>query len=294
MTRTRIGLVGLIGGLLITSLPVTEAASSLSLSLTGFSGDSNQVATQMAVGAAGLNFFSTAGPQFSTNNNGSPDDPSDDFQELSNDDTVVFDANGAHLGSRFAGDGGRNYVRTNESDYATTAFVAEITFDAGDGQAVYFGLGSGDRALFGTPDWSTQLSSASFWPETNNDKFTRFRTQNDVNAFADTGVPGFSAGTHRMRMTFNPVASQLFAQIDTNYAGGPFVADATTTNFPISTATLFAADGWPTEPSRIFFGGDDGAVFRDLSIRVVPEPASVALAAMGVAMAVVAVRRRRS
>ena len=97
-------------------------------------------------------------------------------------------------------------MRTIDSDYATVPFVAEITFDAADNQAVFFGMGAGDRALFGTPDWSTLFSSASFWPETNNDKFTRFRTQNDMNTFGDTGVPGFDPGTHRFRMTFNPTS----------------------------------------------------------------------------------------
>jgi hypothetical protein len=271
----------------VLSYPLAAgAASSLSNSLTGFTGNSTQASTQTAVGAAGLNFFSTTGEIIS--DNGTPGDPMDDFVESNH--TVVFDSAGAHLGSLIAGDGGRNYVRTNVSDYATVPFVAEITFTADDGQAVFFGLGAGDTALFGTPDWSTQFSSASFWPETNNDKFVQFRTQNDVNAFVDTNVPGFAGGTHRFRMTFNPSTSFLIGSIDTNYAGGPFVADAT--GFPIVTSTLFAGDAWPSEPSRIFFGGDDGAVFRDLLIQVIPEPTSGAILVLGLA-AITAARRNR-
>ena len=198
---------------------------------------------------------------------------------------MTFDSSGAHFGSLISGDAGRNYMRTNHDDYALSlGFVAEITYEvANDGQAVFFGLGAGDTALFGTPDWSTQFSSASFWPETGNDKFTRFRTQNDMNTFGDTGVPGYDPGTHRFRMTFDASTNQLRGEIDINYAGGPFVADAMTTNFPIVVTSLFAPDGWPTEPSRIFFGGDDGVVFRDLSITIVPEPCTVALMLLGFA-----------
>jgi hypothetical protein len=277
-----------VAGILISCALVAEAASPLSNSLTGFTGNSTQAGTQTAIGAAGLNFFSTTGEIIG--DNGTPDDPSDDM--VVSNHTVAFDSAGARFGSLIAGDGGRNYVRTNQSDYATVPFVAEITFTAEDPQAVFFGLGAGDTALFGTPDWSTQFSSASFWPEINNDKFVQFRTQNDVNAFVDTNVPGLAGGTHRFRMTFDPATRFLVGSIDTNYAGGPFVADVT--GFPIVTSTLFAADGWPTEPSRIFFGGDDGATFRDLMIRVIPEPASWALIALGMAGLVAAGRSRTS
>jgi hypothetical protein len=199
-------------------------------------------------------------------------------------DPVVYDASGAHFGTGVAGDGGRSYQRTIDGDYASAGFVAEITFSVTTNeQQVFFGLGTGDTALFGTPDWSTQFSSASFWPEVVNDKIVRFRTANDVNTFADTTVPTLDLGTHRMRMTFNPANNQLLGEIDVNYAGGPFVADPAGSNFPIVVSSLFGPDGWPTEPSRIFFGGDDGTTFRDLSIQVIPEPAGVMLAAMALA-----------
>lgn len=201
-------------------------------------------------------------------------------------DPIVYDASGARFGSGIPGDGGRSYQRTAISSFAqTSSFVAEITFEvANDDQQVFLGLGTGDTALFGTPDWSTQFSSASFWVETSNNKFVRFRTANDSNAFGDTAVTGgLDPGIHRFRMTFNNSNDQLLGEIDKNYAGGPFVADAVSLNFPIVTTSLFAADGWPSEPSRIFFGGDDGVIFRDLSISYVPEPATVALMLLGFA-----------
>lgn len=284
MSCSRFG-AGLLSCLVLMSGLPALAASSLSNSLTGFTGDSNQPATIAALNTAGLNIYSTDGEILGNNDNGTPDDPSDDFPAPVSNDTVTFDNNGVHIGSLFAGDGGRNYVRTNISDFATGSFTAEITFENNDSQAVFIGVGAGDRALFGTPDWSTLFSSASFWPETANNKFVRFRTFNDTNNFGDSNVAGFDPGTHRFRMTFNAATRLLTGEIDINYAGGPFVPDAASLNFPIATADLFSADGWPSEPSRIFFGGDDGAVFRDLTITFVPEPATWMLLGLGMLLA---------
>jgi hypothetical protein len=269
--RKHLVMAAVVGMVVMTMNLAAHGASSLSVSLTSFTGDTTQAGTQAAIGTAGLNVFSTAaGP------------------------AVTFDAGGAHFGTAAAGDGGRNYLRTNDSDYVTVSFVAEITFETtSDDQAIFFGVGSGDTALFGTPDWSTQFSSASFWPESANNKFVRFRTANDVNAFADTLVTGgLDPGTHRFRMTYNPATNQLVGEIDKNYAGGPFAADAVSSNLPIDTSMLFASDGWPSEPSRIFFGGDDNAVFRDLTITVVPEPATAVLAVLGLFAASVGRCRR--
>jgi hypothetical protein len=162
--------------------------------------------------------------------------------------------------------------------------VAELTFEVThEQQDVFIGLGTGDRALYGTPDWSTQYSSASFWIEHRNDKFTRFVTANDTpNWVGDTGVPGFGLGVHRFRMSYDGSLKQLKGEIDLSYDGVQFVADAVTTNFPLGTALLFAADGWPSEPSRIFFGGDDGVILRDFSLgAVIPEPGSIFLLLVG-------------
>lgn len=275
-----------------------QGASSLSNSLTGFSGDSNQAATQADFTAAGLSFFSTVGEVSQTNNNGTPDDPLDDFLEVTSNDTVTFDGAGAHVGGLIGGDGGRNNIRTVQADYATANFTAEVTFSVDPGlatQQVWMGLGAGDRALFGLPDWSTQFSSASFWIEPT--KIVSFRTQNDVNAFVDTLLPAGpladidGAGAHRLQMTFDATTKQLRMSLDIDYAGGVFTSDVATT-FPIVTTSLFAADGWPGEPSRIFFGGDDGVVFRDLVITTaVPEPLSLVTLLFALPAAVAARRR---
>jgi len=214
---------------------------------------------------------------------------------------IVYDAAGAHIGGTIPGDAGRNYVRTIVDNFAQAlSFTAEITFETtSDDQSVFFGVGAGQKALFGTPDWSTLLSSASFWPESGNNKFTRFRTQNDHNSFGDTGVAGFDPGTHRFRMTYDKTTQRLLGEIDLNYAGGPFVADPMTTNFPIVVGALFVDNdpsgnngpGWLVDPSRIFFGGDDGATFRDLVIHCVPEPTTGIVLLLG--MATLALGRHR-
>jgi hypothetical protein len=262
-TRLLIGTACYLSMLMVES---AHAASSLSAPLTSFDGGN----------------FSIASPL-----------PGDAF---------VYDASGAHVGTITAGDGGRNFQRTIENDYATVPFTAEITFElssvindngtpndpaddfvVGDTQAVFFGLGAGGVGIFGTPDWDTANSSASFWPETGADKFLQFTNRSDgaaaAQTFFDFFFSPFDPGTHRFQMVFDPATKLLTGSLDINYAGGPFVADVTGAP-PIDTSSLFAADGWPSDPSRIFFGGDDGAIFRDLVITVVPEPASATLMLM--------------
>lgn len=275
--KIRIACVGGALTLMVALAGSAFGATSFSNSLTGFTGDSTVPATQAAVGAAGFNFFSTAGLA----------------NDFTSDPTVGFSASGAKFGGLFAGDGGRNYMRTNDSDYATTSFVAEITLvvgaTGGDTQVAnqqpFFGMGSGDTALFGVPDWSTQFASTFVQPEISggNGGFTTFRTQNDANQWSGNALPGYAAGTHRLRMTFDAAAKTMTYAIDLNYAGGAFTADfsAPAVNLthidcptgcgnpemPIS-ADFFAADGWPTEPSRIYFGGDDEVTYKDFSVTV--------------------------
>src|SRR4051812_36827805 len=98
--RTRISSLGLSLTLAVLLAESASAASSLSNSLSGFTGDSTQAGTQAALNTAGLNVFSTAGLA----------------GDFTSDPTITFDASGAHFGTLFGGDGGRNYMRTNASD----------------------------------------------------------------------------------------------------------------------------------------------------------------------------------
>jgi hypothetical protein len=262
-----------IGGALWLGFWLAAAASgatSFSNSLTGFTGNSTMAGTQAALSAAGFNFFSTAGLA----------------EDFTSDPTVVFDSGGAKFGNLFAGDGGRNYIRTNDSDYVTTDFVAEVSVavDTLETDQVFFGMGSGDTALFGVPDWSTQFSSTFVTPEPGFMK--TWSSSNDVNVWNDNDPrPELAgAGTHRLRMSFDSAARTMTYSIDVNYAGGAFTADYTAPplslvhiNCPAdcgggTDADFFGEDGWPTEPSRIYFGGDDDAVFRDFSVMIEAPP----------------------
>lgn len=261
---TKGGVARAIGALatVLALAPTGLAASSFSNSLTGFTGDSTQTATQNAFTAAGFSVFTTDG-YF---DNGTPEDPGDDA-----DPTIVFDSAGVHFGSLIAGDPGRNYMRTTIEDFATTSFTAEITFVAPDlaNQDTFFGLGAGDTALFGFPDWSTLFSSVLVLPEIDNEnvsKLTTFRTQDDINEFAATNTPTMGNGTHRLRLAFDIEAMTATFSVDVDYAGGAYTADVTAT--PVDVSTLYGDFGWPGEPSRIYFGGDDGVIFKDLSIVV--------------------------
>ena len=262
------------GGALVGTLlsaAAVSAATSFSNPLTGFTGNSTEPGTQAAVATAGFSFASTAGL-----------DP-----EITMDPTITFGANGATFGSQWGGDGGRNYIRTNDGDYATVNFVAEVTFERNNAtaQQVFIGMGTGDIALFGVPDWSTLVSSTFTSPE--QDSLTTWRSANDANQWASGPVIPV-VGTHRVKMTFDAIAKTMTYAIDLDYAGGAFAADATATpvnlihidcptgcgnpEMPIS-ADFFGPDGWPSEASRIYFGGDDSTIFRDFSVTVSAPPA---------------------
>ena len=116
-----------------------SAANTIVSSLTGFTGDSPQPATQAAVAAAGFEFASTAGLA----------------EDFSSDPTVVFGADGAAFGGLYAGDGGRNYMRTIDS-YAFDSYVAEVTVvvDTLATDVVFFGMGSGNITQWGVPDFA--------------------------------------------------------------------------------------------------------------------------------------------
>jgi len=181
------------------------------------------------------------------------------------DKAILFDSSGITFGSYIEGDPGRNYLRTIAADYASVSFEAQITMHIQyTGSQAYFGLGSGEIGLWGTPDWSTQFSSVSAWIADPSQLVT-FRTQDDTNEFYD--VTGTSiTGAHRVRMIFDSEAKTMMFSVDLNYSGGAFTADVSAP--AVNVSTLYGPTGWPTEPARIFFGGDDAVVFSDLVVNV--------------------------
>jgi hypothetical protein len=234
------------------------AATNVTNSLTGFTGNSTQAATQTALAAAGFTVSSTEG-------NAGTYDP-----------TITFDASGAHFGTGFTGDGGRNYMRTNDSDYAKVNFTAQVTMVVPDidAQDAYVGLGPGDinPDFFRTPDIFTNNSSVMYWGE-NEIATPNIEVLNNANGQSRSvfinPATGLGNGTHRMQLAYDRFQKLATFSFDLNYAGGPFTPDYTTS---ISTASLYSPDGWPTEPSRVFFGGDDGIVFKDFNVQVSTTP----------------------
>jgi hypothetical protein len=227
-------------------------------SLTGFTGDSTVATTQAALGAAGLGFSSTSG---------AGEDPPGSFI----DPTIQFDANGATFGNLIVGDGGRNFIRTVQTDYANVSFTADVTWTTLDVgfQAAYFGLGSAEFGSFRIADWGTQNSALQLFLEVDlaNPTLTVLTNDNGNGSFdSGTPAPGLGGGVNRLRMSYDWFQKKATFSADLNYAGGPFTADVTTHAF--STNGLYGADGWPVEPGRIYFGGDDGSAFKDLQLTV--------------------------
>ena len=241
---------------LLLAASTAWAAGSFSNSLTGFTGDSTVPATQTAVAGAGFNFF-----EFGTAVT-----------------KVRFGASGATFGDVLTttdegGNAERNYVRTNDSDYANHSFVAEITIATPniDIQDAYFGFGSGNVSVdyFRTPDYLTPAASLLYWGEnevaTPNIDITRVNNGGATDLYLDP-APGLADGIHRVRLTYDWFQKTAVFSFDLNYAGGAFAADLTA--LTMSSLPLYDATGWPTEPARIFFGGDQGVVFKEFQVTV--------------------------
>ncbi len=248
---------GLAWWMLILVASLASAAGSISNSFTGFTGDSTQVATQNAVAAAGFNFF-----------------------DLEATSKVKFDVSGAKFGDGVTnpdgyGDPGRNYIRTNDFDYASHSFVAEISMTIPDntpvvGASGYFGLGSGDaEPQYRTPEYETELSSVMYWGDITSNDFPYLATMVNHDFQLQTNyidAPDFTFGTNRLRLTYDWFHKTMVLSADAQYAGGPFVADYTMD--PVDNRALYGASGWPNEAARLFFGGDQGMTFSDFEVTV--------------------------
>jgi hypothetical protein len=245
--------------LCLMATSVAWGAADVTNSLTGFTGDSTQPATQAAVAAAGLNFFEFG----------------DDVTKIS------FDSNGAAFGVGQPDSDGRNYIRTIDTDYANVNFVAEISIVTPDieSQDAYVGLGAGNANpdFFRTPDRLTDLNSIMYWGENELDitgdfppslEVLRAKNQGSFSIFKGPAA-GLGNGTHRLRLSYDRFRKVAEFAFDVNYENGPFAADHV---LSMDTSTLYGPDGWPTEPARIYLGGDQGTVFKDFSVDVLTSP----------------------
>ncbi len=153
----------------------------------------------------------------------------------------------------------RRYLRT-VANYNTTPFVAEATvtiindYDA-DGMA-FFGLGVGDVSEFYGEPRNTPTTYVRIAPDTFGGGFSM--TTSAAESLGSTTTAG--AGTHRIRLAWNPLTSTVTAEIHQNYAGGPFV--------PTATIVEVVAEPFGDTNTRIFFGGNGDVVFDDFQVTV--------------------------
>jgi len=159
---------------------------------------------------------------------------------------------------------------------------------------IFFGMGSGSIGTWGVPDNFFEVASVFLSPE-GGDPLAVPPTEGIVASLAQDGINGgwygpapacpagdwckaaapsllkSNAGTHRLRMTFDATTKEWVGSMDIDYAGGAFVADVTTATYDLTPNFddgVFAFLGWPTLPSKIYFGGDDGATFKDFVVTV--------------------------
>jgi hypothetical protein len=240
-------------GIALISLSIAaataSAANSISNSFTGFTGDSTQGATQTALTTAGFSLSDTD----ATNQ-------------------ISFSAAGAAFGTGLPNNDGRNYVRTIASDYANHSFVAEITVTLPniEEQDVYFGFGSGqaNNDFFRIADFGTPAASVMYFGENEvaTPTLEALRTNDNasISSILDPAT-GLGNGTQRIRLTYDWFAKSAVYAFDLDYTGA-FAADLTIP--AVSTTANYNSTGWPSEPARIFFGGDEGATFKDLAVTV--------------------------
>lgn len=197
---------------------------------------------------------------------------------------IAYSAGGAQFGTAMPGNDGRNYINSTMADYNASSFVAEVTADFSGGGRMFFGLGGGQVGTYGTPDWDVADTG---WLELGPGGLANFFTY-DVGGVGPNGPTGSgmaAVGNNiRVRMTYDAGAGTLVFEIDDAYAGGPFVADVTSTALDIS--SLFSSG----EDARVFVGGGSGSMLRDFSVTVIPAPATAGM--LGLA-GLVGVRRRR-
>ena len=204
---------------------------------------------------------------------------------------VVFDPSKA-------GDNGRNYVRTDRTDYWTDSFTAYLTVTADQGDSYgntanfFFGMGTWAPGQYGVPDRDTQNDvimvefNIPLNPIPDAWQFLGYKN-NTEDEDSQTVYPTSSPGPHRLMLQYDASALTLSAAVDFNYDGGAFQPDQTLPTLDVS--KYADATGWAAgENSAIFFGGDGAAVARDFVL--IPEPATLGLLAMGL---VTLVRRRR-
>ncbi|MDB5329252.1 MAG: hypothetical protein JWP03_403 [Phycisphaerales bacterium] len=212
---------------------------------------------------------------------------------------ISYSASGVTFGGVSGGDGGRNILYTNDTNYNTISYVAYVTADLPSGNnTLYFGMGKGIIGTFGEADLTaggepTDQSRSPIVSGTihlNLNTRTSDPTQFRINGpspseNAAQNFPSASYGTDRIQMTYDATAMTVVYAINFNY-NGTFTPDYTSSPVDLSAADF-------TTGASIYLESDDGGILRDFSVSAPsPEPASVGFLALG-SLGLLARRRRR-
>jgi hypothetical protein len=195
---------------------------------------------------------------------------------------IDFSASGATFGNHQGGANGRNYLRTDDVNYATdtVGFTAYVTVDRSTRESVFFGMGDGALGQFKQPD--SNLGNASVFLDLQEgfDNASRRLIGGTVGSPTDAEVAydGMTTvtGPMRLRMEYDGAADTVVYSIDYSPIGA-FVADQTFAAVDLSSIAAEWAGG---ENSRIYFGSQGGVTFTDFSVTVIPEPAAALLGSL--------------
>lgn len=173
-------------------------------------------------------------------------------------------------------------LKTNDTDYALQDFTMTTILTVGSASpwsSPMIGMGTGDFSPTLLP--STSSFGAMARADLHNGTDYRFQLFADeaLTVRNGTNVGALSGGTHLMKMEWDAGTETATFSFD-NGNDGSF--EETFTH------TYAGLDG---TNSRLFVGGGNGLVVSDVSVAVVPEPASTAL--LGLGGLALLLRRRR-
>lgn len=239
-------------GILLISLAAhpVEAASSLTNSLTGYTGTSqdNYPAQPGFLAGSGLDVTFVWGGGAGAW------------------EKIGFDSSGAAFGYFHGGSDGRNYLRTLDNNYAPVSFSAYVTVNRATRQSVFFGMGTGDLGSYKAPDAGSGNASVFLELQDGYDNGARHVLGGTPGAPSNVEV-GYNAMTNvtglmRLRMDYNAVAKTVVYSIDYNPSGA-FVADQT---FPAVDVSSIAPEWTAGEKSSIYFGGQGNMIFSNFVV----------------------------
>ena len=192
--------------------------------------------------------------------------------------------------------GGRIYLGTNDTDYATVEFTALATFTisstpgTNNNVSPFMGFGSTtpDAGNWGEPTGPRMVARLQVDPDGihYSDNVAGERPASTIVGGSGIGLRG---GTHRVRMIWDNNTQMATFDVDQDYAGGALVSDH---NFVLNGAD----NGFDASNSQLIFGGggngpNDPMIIDDISV-VIPEPATGVLLLAGLVMLAVWRRRR--